>query len=46
MCPIADGRGRLVSFGGRALDPEAKAKYLNGPETPLFSKSRTLYGLP
>ena len=44
--PITDGRGRVVSFGGRALDPEARAKYLNGPETPLFHKGRTLYGLP
>jgi DNA primase len=44
--PITDGRGRAVSFGGRALDPEARAKYLNGPETPLFHKGRTLYGLP
>ena len=43
--PIADGRGRIVSFGGRALDPQARAKYLNGPESPLFHKSRTLYGL-
>lgn len=44
--PIADGRGRLVSFGGRAMDPQARAKYLNGPDTPLFDKGRTLYGLP
>jgi DNA primase len=44
--PIADARGRIVSFGGRALDPNARAKYLNGPETSLFSKGRLLYGLP
>jgi DNA primase len=44
--PIADARGRIVSFGGRALDPEARAKYLNGPETSLFHKGRVLYGLP
>jgi DNA primase len=44
--PIADARGRTVSFGGRAMDPEARAKYLNGPETSLFSKGRLLYGLP
>jgi DNA primase len=44
--PIADGRGRIVSFGGRALDPQARAKYLNGPESPLFHKGRVLYGLP
>lgn len=46
MFPIADARGRIVSFGGRALNPEDKAKYLNGPETPLFHKGRVLYGLP
>jgi DNA primase len=44
--PIADARGRVVSFGGRALDPEARAKYLNGPDSPLFHKGRVLYGLP
>jgi DNA primase len=43
--PIADGRGRVVSFGGRALDPEARAKYLNGPETSVFHKGSNLYGL-
>ncbi len=46
MFPITDARGRTISFGGRALDPEAKAKYLNGPETPIFHKGATLYGLP
>jgi DNA primase len=46
MFPITDGRGRIVSFGGRALDPQARAKYLNGPETALFHKGSTLYGLP
>jgi DNA primase len=45
MFPIADHRGRLVSFGGRALDPEARAKYLNGPDTAIFDKGRTLYGV-
>jgi DNA primase len=44
--PITDGRGRIVSFGGRAMDPEARAKYLNGPDTPLFDKGHVLYGLP
>ncbi len=43
--PIGDGRGRVVSFGGRAMDPQARAKYLNGPETSLFHKGATLYGL-
>jgi DNA primase len=44
--PITDGRGRIVSFGGRALDPQARAKYLNGPDTDLFDKGTVLYGLP
>ena len=43
--PIADGRGRVVSFGGRAMDPQARAKYLNGPETSVFHKGHQLYGL-
>ena len=43
--PIADGRGRVVSFGGRAMDPQARAKYLNGPETSIFHKGHHLYGL-
>jgi len=43
--PIADARGRTLSFGGRAMDPQARAKYLNGPETSLFHKGRTVYGL-
>jgi len=44
--PITDSRGRIVSFGGRAMDPKARAKYLNGPDTELFDKGRVLYGLP
>jgi len=44
--PITDARGRIVSFGGRAMDPQARAKYLNGPDTSLFDKGRVLYGLP
>src|SRR3984957_13104199 len=43
MFPIADIAGRLVAFGGRALDKDAPAKYLNSPETPLFHKGRMLY---
>jgi DNA primase len=43
--PIADGRGRVISFGGRAMDPVARAKYLNGPDSDLFDKGRVLYGL-
>ncbi|KAA5607540.1 DNA primase [Roseospira marina] len=42
--PIRDRKGRVVSFGGRVLG-DGKPKYLNGPESPLFSKSRLLYGL-
>ncbi len=43
--PIGDPRGRIVSFGGRAMDPQARAKYLNGPETSIFHKGHQLYGL-
>jgi DNA primase len=43
MFPISDLRGRIVAFGGRALDKDAPAKYLNSPETPLFHKGATLY---
>ncbi|MFH5924861.1 DNA primase [Roseomonas xinghualingensis] len=42
--PIRDRRGRIVSFGGRILG-DGQPKYLNGPETDVFSKRRTLYGL-
>jgi len=42
--PIHDALGRVVAFGARALD-DSKPKYLNTPETPLFRKSRLLYGL-
>jgi DNA primase len=44
MFPIADRRGRVIAFGGRILG-EGQPKYLNSPETPLFSKGRVLYGL-
>jgi len=43
MFPIRDVRGRIIAFGGRALDPDAPAKYLNSPETPLFHKGAILY---
>ncbi len=43
--PIRDARGRAISLGGRAMDPNAKAKYLNGPETELFDKGRNLFNL-
>ena len=42
--PIRDRRGRTISFGGRTLG-EAQPKYVNGPETALFQKRRSLYGL-
>ncbi len=41
--PIRDGRGRAISLGGRSMDPNARAKYLNGPETEIFDKGRNLY---
>lgn len=41
--PIRDARGRAIALGGRALDPNARAKYLNSPETELFDKGRSLY---
>ena len=43
--PICDAMGRPIAFGGRRLDEEDNPKYLNSPETLLFNKSRTLYGL-
>ncbi|HXD46797.1 MAG TPA: DNA primase [Pseudolabrys sp.] len=45
MFPIADFRGRLIAFGGRALEKDVPAKYLNSPETPLFHKGGTLYNI-
>jgi DNA primase len=44
MFPILDASGRHVAFGGRAMG-DAEPKYLNSPETPVFSKSQTLYAL-
>jgi DNA primase len=44
LFPIADERGRVVAFGGRALGDDLP-KYLNSPETPIYSKSRVLYNL-
>jgi DNA primase len=43
MFPITDLRGRVVAFGGRTLEKDVPAKYLNSPETPLFHKGATLY---
>ncbi|HKD48307.1 MAG TPA: DNA primase [Rhizomicrobium sp.] len=43
MFAIADGRGRVIAFGGRALEEETKPKYINSSENPLFSKGAHLY---
>ncbi len=45
MFPIRNPRGSCVAFGGRAMNPEAPAKYMNSPETPVFDKGRMLYNL-
>lgn len=45
MIPIIDTKGRIIAFGGRALQAEAQPKYLNSPATPLFNKGATLYNL-
>jgi DNA primase len=45
MFPITDIRGRVIAFGGRALEKDVPAKYLNSPETPLFHKGGTLYNI-
>ncbi|MGJ5151809.1 DNA primase [Bradyrhizobium sp. HKCCYLR1023] len=45
MFPITDLRGRVIAFGGRALQKDVPAKYLNSPETPLFHKGDNLYNL-
>ena len=45
MVPICRDSGSVVAFGGRAMEAEQQPKYLNSPETPIYSKGRTLYGL-
>jgi DNA primase len=45
MIPIGRDTGSIIAFGGRALEADQQPKYLNSPETPIYSKSRTLYGL-
>ena len=45
MIPIARDTGSVIAFGGRAVEADQQPKYLNSPETPIYSKSRTLYGL-
>jgi len=43
--PITDAAGAVIGFGGRAMDPDESAKYLNSPDTVLFNKGRNLYAL-
>ncbi len=45
MFPIHDRHGRIIGFGGRAIESTQKPKYINSPETVIFQKSRELYGL-
>ncbi len=45
MFPIIDRRGNVIAFGGRALEKDAKAKYLNSDETPVFHKRENLFSL-
>ena len=45
MIPICRDTGSVIAFGGRSLDADQQPKYLNSPETPIYSKGRTLYGL-
>ena len=45
LFPIADSRGQIIGFGGRVMQEGASPKYLNSPETELFFKSRSLFGL-
>jgi DNA primase len=45
MVSIRDAQGRVIGFGARTLDPEGMPKYINSPQTPLFDKSHTLFGL-
>ena len=45
MFPIHNTKGNVIGFGGRVLSDKDNPKYLNSPETPLFSKSKELYGL-
>jgi DNA primase len=45
MIPICRDNGPIIAFGGRAMDPGQQPKYLNSPETPIYVKGRTLFGL-
>ena len=46
MIPIGRESGSIIAFGGRAVDAGQQPKYVNSPETPIYSKGRVLYGLP
>jgi DNA primase len=43
--PIRDAQGQTIAFGGRSLDPNERAKYLNSPETPIYHKGSALFGI-
>ena len=45
MIPICRDNGAIIAFGGRAMDAGQQPKYLNSPETPIYVKGRTLFGL-
>jgi DNA primase len=45
MIPICREGGSIIAFGGRAMEADQQPKYLNSPETPIYTKGRTLYGL-
>ena len=45
MFPIQSASGRIIAFGGRTLNPEEKAKYINSPETAAYIKGKTLFGI-
>ena len=45
MIPIRRDTGSVIAFGGRAVEGDQQPKYLNSPETPIYSKGRTLYGM-
>ena len=45
VMPICDMRGKVVGFGGRAMEKDAMPKYINSPESPVFTKRSVLYGV-
>lgn len=46
LFPIAEASGKIIGFGGRGLERDATPKYMNSPESPVYKKSRVLFGLP